>query len=56
MIQKDSIYRENRSINIPIVNRFKLSKIYNIDQTPILFKISKKKTYYKKKNNIIYLK
>jgi hypothetical protein len=39
-----------------IVGWFKLSEIYNIDQILILFEIFKKKIYYKKENNIIYLK
>jgi hypothetical protein len=56
VIRKDSICGEDRGADVPTVGRFKLSEICNIDQTPIPFETSKKKTYHKKGDNTIYLR
>jgi hypothetical protein len=45
-----------RGPNVPIIGRIKLSEIYNIDQSPLLFKFLKGRTYAKKGEKTIRLK
>ena len=48
MIKGKSIVGIPRDLNIPIIGRIKLSKIYNINQSPILFEYLKGYIYAKK--------
>jgi hypothetical protein len=56
VVQEGSICGKPRGAGVPTVGRFKLSEICNIDQTPIPFETSRKRTYHKKGDRTIYVR
>jgi hypothetical protein len=56
IIEGKSIIRIPRGPNMPVIGRIKLSKIYNIDQSPLLFKYLKGRIYAKKGDRIVRLR
>jgi hypothetical protein len=51
-----SIISIPHSLDVPVIGRIKLSEIYNIDQSPLLFKFLKGHIYAKKGEKTIRLK
>jgi hypothetical protein len=56
IILPDSDCGIERGIEVPIVGRFKLSEIANMDQTPLLFEFNEGKTYAKKGSRTVWVK
>jgi hypothetical protein len=56
IIEGKSIIRIPRGLDVLVVSRIKLSKICNIDQSPLLFEYLKGRTYAKKGDRIVRIK